>query len=78
VKPFRKFGELVLGNTCPWVSRELTANMLTPLMKKATGNDADQSPPKNATAKFGRGQYTKQLLILSVRWYIPSSLGSGS
>jgi hypothetical protein len=40
VKPFRKLSELVLGNACPWVSRELAANMLTPLMKNATGNDA--------------------------------------
>jgi hypothetical protein len=40
VQPFRKLGELVLGNVCPWVSRELAANMLTPLMKHATGNDA--------------------------------------
>jgi hypothetical protein len=40
VQPFRKLGELVLGDVCPWVSRELAANMFTPLMKKATGNDA--------------------------------------
>jgi hypothetical protein len=40
VQPFRKLGELVLGNACPWISRELAANMLTPLMKKATGNNA--------------------------------------
>jgi hypothetical protein len=40
VQPFRKLGELVLGNVCPWVSRELAANMLNPLMKHATGNDA--------------------------------------
>jgi hypothetical protein len=40
MQPFRKLGELVPGNVCPWVSRELAANMLTPLMKNATGNDA--------------------------------------
>jgi hypothetical protein len=40
VQPFRKLGELVLGNVCPWVSRELVANMLTLLMKHATSNDA--------------------------------------
>jgi hypothetical protein len=40
VKPFRTLGELVLGNVCPWVSRELAANMLILLMKHATGNDA--------------------------------------
>jgi hypothetical protein len=40
MQPFRKLGELVLGNVCPWVSRELAANMLSPLMKHATGNDA--------------------------------------
>jgi hypothetical protein len=40
VQPFLKLRELVLGNVCPWVSRELAANMLTPLMKHATGNDA--------------------------------------
>jgi hypothetical protein len=28
VQPFRKLGELVLGNICPWLSRELAANML--------------------------------------------------
>jgi hypothetical protein len=37
VQPFHKLGELVLGNACPWVSRELAANILTPLMKNATG-----------------------------------------
>jgi hypothetical protein len=40
VQPFRRLGELVLGNVCPWVSRELAAIMLTPLMKNATGNNA--------------------------------------
>jgi hypothetical protein len=40
VQPFRKLGELVLGEACPWVSRELAANMLTMLMKTATGTDA--------------------------------------
>jgi hypothetical protein len=40
VQPFRTLGELVFGNACPWVLRELAANMLTPLMKHATGNDA--------------------------------------
>jgi hypothetical protein len=39
VQPFRELGELVLGSTCPWVSRELTANMPIPLMKNATSND---------------------------------------
>jgi hypothetical protein len=40
VQPFRKLVELVLGNAYPWISRELAANMLTSLMKNATGNDA--------------------------------------
>jgi hypothetical protein len=40
VQPFRKLGELVLGNVCHWVLRELAANVLTPLMEHATGNDA--------------------------------------
>jgi hypothetical protein len=40
VQPFRKCGELVLGNACPWVSRDLAANMLTPLMNNATGSGA--------------------------------------
>jgi hypothetical protein len=40
VQPFRKLGDLVLGNFFPWVSRKLVANMLTPPMKNATGNDA--------------------------------------
>jgi hypothetical protein len=40
MQPFRKLGELVFGYVCPWVSRELAANMLTPPMKNATGNDA--------------------------------------
>jgi hypothetical protein len=47
VKPFRKLGELVLGKTCPWVSRELAANILTPLMKHATGNDAQPVSAKD-------------------------------
>jgi hypothetical protein len=29
VQQFRKLGELVFCNVCPWVSRELAANMLT-------------------------------------------------
>jgi hypothetical protein len=40
LQPFRKFGELILGNACPWVSQELAVSMRTPLMKQATGNDA--------------------------------------
>jgi hypothetical protein len=40
VQPFRALGVLVLGKACSWVSRELAASMLIPLMKKATGNDA--------------------------------------
>jgi hypothetical protein len=47
LQPFRKLGELVLGNACPWVSRELAANMLTPLMKNATGNDAQPVSAKD-------------------------------
>jgi hypothetical protein len=46
VQPFRKLGELVLGNAYPLGSRELAANMLTPLMKHATGNDARQVSAK--------------------------------
>jgi hypothetical protein len=30
MQPFRTLSELVLGNACPWVSRELAANTLTP------------------------------------------------
>jgi hypothetical protein len=39
MQPFRKLGELVLSNARPWLSRELAASMLTPLVTKATGND---------------------------------------
>jgi hypothetical protein len=39
-KPFRKLCELVIGYACPWVSREMAANMLNPLMKNAADNDA--------------------------------------
>jgi hypothetical protein len=53
VQPFRKLGELVLGNVCPWVSQELAANMLTPLMKRATGNDARPVSAKTATLRSG-------------------------
>jgi hypothetical protein len=51
VKPFRKLGERVLGNVCPWVSRELAANMLTSLMKHAPVMMRDLSPPKTATMR---------------------------
>jgi hypothetical protein len=53
VQPFHKLRELVLGNVCPWVLQELAANMLNPLMKNATGNDARPSPPKTATTRSG-------------------------
>jgi hypothetical protein len=32
MQPFRALGELVLGDACPWVSRELAANTPIPLM----------------------------------------------
>jgi hypothetical protein len=47
VQPFPKLGELVLGSACPWLSRELAGNMLTPLMKHTTGNDARPILPKD-------------------------------
>jgi hypothetical protein len=78
VQSFRKLGELVLSSACPCFLRELAASMLTPLMKKATGNDARPFPPETATTQFGRDRYTGQFLIMSVRWHVPSSLGSGS
>jgi hypothetical protein len=47
MQPFRKLGELVLGSACSWFSRELAANMLTSLMKNATGNDARPASAKD-------------------------------
>jgi hypothetical protein len=78
VQPFRKLGELVLGNVCPRVSRELAANMRTPLMKNATGNDARPASAKDCDYAAWMNRYTGQLPILLVRWYVPSSFGSGS
>jgi hypothetical protein len=46
VQAFRKLGELILGSACPWVSRELAANMLIPPMKNSTGNDTRPASAK--------------------------------
>jgi hypothetical protein len=53
VKPLHKLRELVLGNACPWVSRELAASILIPLMKNANGNDTRPASAKAATTRSG-------------------------
>ena len=37
---FTELGTMILENTCPWVTLALYGTLLTPLNKKATGNDA--------------------------------------
>jgi hypothetical protein len=75
VQPFRKHCELVLGNVCPWVLRELAANMLTPLMKHATGNDARLVSTKDCDYAIWMKSIHRTLVNRSVRTYFPSSSG---
>ena len=44
---FSRLGLLILGNACLWVSQLLAGATLTPLLKKATGNDARPTTAKN-------------------------------
>jgi hypothetical protein len=47
VQPFRRLGKRVLGNACPWVSREWQPTSMPPVMMR------DLSPPKTATMRSG-------------------------
>jgi hypothetical protein len=66
MQPFRKLGELVLGNACPWVSRVLAANMLTPLFAPAGVVEKRPFPP------FSRACYPIYLVCsCGSRWKMP-------
>jgi hypothetical protein len=77
VQPFRKLGELVLGNACPWVSRELAAYMLTPLMKHATVNDARPVSAKDCEHAFWMESIHRTLVKLVTENVFPQQLGIG-
>jgi hypothetical protein len=78
VQPFRKLGELILGNACPWVLRELTANMLTPLMKNATGNDARPVSTKDCDYSVWMKSIHRTLFKLATENLCPQQLGIGN
>jgi hypothetical protein len=67
IQPFRKLGKLIFGNACLWVLRELAANMLIPLMKMTTVNDARPVSAKDCDNTAWR---SGQLSIMSERLYV--------
>jgi hypothetical protein len=75
VQPFRKLGDLVLGNVCPWISRELAANMLTPLMKHATGNDARPFSAKDCDYAIWMKSITRTVIKSVTQNVLPQQLG---
>jgi hypothetical protein len=77
VQSFRKLGELVLGNVCPWVSRELAANMLTPLMKHATGNDARPVSAKECDYAIWMKSMHRTVVKSVTQNALPQQLGIG-
>jgi hypothetical protein len=77
VQPFRKLGELVLGDVCPWVSRELAANMLTPLMKHATGNDARPVSAKDCDYAVWIKSIQRTVVKSVTQNVLPQQLGIG-
>jgi hypothetical protein len=77
VQRFRKLGELVLGNVCPWVSRELAASMLTPLMKHATGNDARPISAKDCDYATWMKSIHRTVVKSVTQNALPQQLGIG-
>jgi hypothetical protein len=77
MQPFRKLGELVLGSVCPWVSRELAANMLTPLMKHATGNDARPVSAKDCDYTIWMKSIHRAVVKSVSQNVLPQQLGIG-
>jgi hypothetical protein len=77
VQPFRKLGELVLGNVCPWDSRELVVNMLTPLMKHATGNDAQPVSAKDCDYAIWMKSIHRTVVKSESQNVLPQQLGIG-
>jgi hypothetical protein len=72
VQPFRKLGELALGNVCPWVSRELAASMLTP---HATGNDARPVSAKDCDYAVWMKSIHRTLVEVVSQNVLPQQLG---
>jgi hypothetical protein len=77
VQPFRRLGELVLGNVWSWVSRELSANMLTPLMKHATGNDARPVSAKDCDYAIWTKSIHRTVVKSISQNVLPQQLGIG-
>jgi hypothetical protein len=77
VQPFRKLGELVLGNACPWVSRELAANMLTPLVKNATVYDARPVSAKDCNYAVWTKSIQWTIVDYVCKMVCPQQLGIG-
>jgi hypothetical protein len=77
VQPFRKLGEPVLGIACPWVSQELAANMLIPLMKNATGNDARPVSAKDCDYSVWTRSTLRAVVDYVHKMVYPRQLGIG-
>jgi hypothetical protein len=77
VQPFRKLGELVLGNVCPCVSRKLAASMLTPLMKHATGNDVRSVSAKDCDYAIWMKSIHRIVVKSVTQNVLPQQLGIG-
>jgi hypothetical protein len=77
VQPYRRLGELVIGNVCPWASRELAANMLTPLMKHATGNDARPVSAKDCDYAVWMKSITRTVIKSVTQNVLAQQLGIG-
>jgi hypothetical protein len=75
VQPFRKLGELLLGNFCSWVSREMAANMLNPLMKHSTGNDARPVSAKDCDYAIWMKSIHRTLVEVVSKNALPQQLG---
>jgi hypothetical protein len=77
VRLLHKLGELFFGNVFPWVSRELAANLLTPLMKHATGNDARPVSAKDCDYVIWMKSIHRTVVKSVSQNVLPQQLGIG-
>jgi hypothetical protein len=78
VQPFRKLGELVLGNACPWVSRKPASHLLTPLMKQGAGYDARPLSAKDCDYAVWTRSIHRTVVDYVRKMVCPQQLGIGS
>jgi hypothetical protein len=78
INAFTELGIIILGNACPWVTLVLYGALLTPLNKKAIGDDARPVSAEDRDCATCTRPPNKHKIPPSANWSHHSSLQSQS